>query len=73
MKWINVKEESPKGHGFYNVEIETEEGSQTHSMWFTDGQWYYDSTMWSSDESISSTSFYAEVTHWMPLPEPPKN
>ena len=71
MEWVKVSESLPIKNGFYNVYLETEEGNQIHSLWFTDGRWYFDSILWSSDESISSTSFFVDVIQWSELPEKP--
>ena len=61
-QWISVKDRLPKEDGFYNVYMngdiwgKPEEWAVT-SCGFYDGKW---------DEDA------ATISHWMPLPEPPK-
>lgn len=66
-KWIPVTERLPEHHGHYLVHIEGGEFSQVswEEIAFFDGKIF----MW---EHISS-EYPEDVTHWMPLPEPPES
>lgn len=77
--WISVKEILPKNSGKYLVWLGGIHGlafgKTTHIAW-----WYDGSGCWSfslntaielgKDSSINVKS--VDVTHWQPLPEPPK-
>jgi hypothetical protein len=83
-KWIPVTERLPEEHdsifkGLYGTKnwlpgmflktsgmvlasIEKKDGTRTvKAMYTKDGEWYMDNMPWAK-----------KVTHWMPLPEPPK-
>ena len=64
-KWIPVSERLPKETGEYIVVIEDVEKST--SLWYSvyRNGWYD----FNDDEYADP---YNNVTHWMPLPEPPK-
>lgn len=76
--WISVKERLPEYTRLYNVLCESDTGKITHSLWFKvsmdknkKSYWCFDSQC-NPVEGIFETSWYLEVTHWQPLPEPPK-
>lgn len=61
MEWISVEDEKPKADGNYLVFI-NKRGGIYEVAWF--------------DHEISyfwiAGAFASYITHWMPLPEPPK-
>jgi hypothetical protein len=65
MKWIPVTERLPKEHNFLAC---TDEGIVGEAfMMHGDFYWQEDCLDWDDSEPITEY-----VTHWMPLPEPPK-
>lgn len=66
-KWISVEDELPtyEKHGVYQLVWTRHEDSITDShitiAYESESEW------WTSEEQIEG------VTHWMPLPEPPKH
>lgn len=66
-KWISVKERLPETHedGSVDAALVTD-GDLIHMAYFSSGKWFY-----CSSGEMKENMFY-EVTHWMPLPEPPK-
>lgn len=68
-KWSDAKSNPPKKSGKYLVWIKCEKGT-----WAEEGDYAAEEAEWSHDRyhdgfAEVSTDF---VTHWMPLPEPPK-
>lgn len=64
MKWVSVKDREPRNEFKYpepDVLFFYPGGIKIGTQW-QDGQWY--------DDHIYSIE---GVTHWMPLPEPPKD
>lgn len=57
VEWIPVSERLPEKSGDYLVAVNNGAYRFTHKMYYHEGWWY---------------DFDCEVTHWMPLPEPPK-
>ncbi len=57
-KWISVKHELPKG--YFDVLCYTSTGCEIG--------WHGQDSCWYT----KGGSFMRDVTHWMPLPEPPK-
>ncbi|MCP4181435.1 MAG: DUF551 domain-containing protein [bacterium] len=72
-QWISVDDELPKENGFFNVKINTDEGDIIHSCWFDLDlkKWCYDNFL-AIGEPLYSMSWFANVTHWQPLPKEPK-
>jgi len=70
-EWIPVTERLPTGDDYMPC-YENYDGAV---LWYTNSGvmglgWYYDSTgNWSDTEDCSPLG---KVTHWMPLPQPPK-
>lgn len=64
--WISVKERLPM-----LMESVLFTGKNYYGTWFLAQRGYYDGTFWHSN---NNGTVYATtpVTHWMPLPEPPK-
>ena len=82
-KWRKFSEEKPKleeGVGeIFLVVVETESNTTPKGSYVTiaelcDGEWYNDVTGNEMEEYIEgSDNFYrSKVTHWMPLPQAPK-
>lgn len=68
-KWIPVSERLPKKHGRYLVAEPSyinESGYTIFTVWFDKEGGFYDSDPEWGDIPMEN------VTHWMPLPEPPK-
>lgn len=59
-KWISVEERLPDDHKRVLIAVQFENGISIHTTGFSGGAWYV--TLLDSEY----------VTHWMPLPEPPK-
>jgi len=63
MKWINVKDELPPNEteciGYFEQPYRGK--IKVNEVWFTNNKWYWD------------LDLIENITHWMPLPEPPKN
>lgn len=63
-QWIPVTERLPENTGRYLTgNIRANDEKCVFDLWFDCGEWYIDEN---DDE------FIYKVTHWMPLPEPPK-
>lgn len=60
LKWIHVTERLPER--FVYVLVMTDFGEAAVARLKGNGRWYIG---WDNDQ-------YAGITHWMPLPEPPK-
>ena len=65
-QWISVEERLPE-NGRYIAYVKKEHHGvykrDVFDLWYEDGDWYLDA---------HSVLFRGHVTHWMPLPEPPK-
>ena len=62
MEWIKISERLPEDIGHYLVYYkECDIGCIAWSFYNSLGQW-----------ASSYNTFYEDITHWMPLPEPPK-
>lgn len=64
MKWIDVKQELPQED--IDVLAYLEDGAQCRAL-VNDGEWFEHATT----GDYEMVNF--EVTHWMPLPDPPTN
>jgi len=65
-KWISVKDRLPElGTPVLFI------GKTIYRAWFSTQRGWYDGTFWrrNDGEAVYSTT---PVTHWMPLPKPPK-
>lgn len=63
-EWISVKDRLPERRGRYIVAVCNYIGKiDVFDLWFDYPEWYID-----EDDDL----YQFEVTHWMPLPEPPK-
>ncbi|MFA5234538.1 MAG: DUF551 domain-containing protein [Sulfurimonas sp.] len=60
MKWISVKKRLPKYDDDYLVYTPENSITPINVMWFD------------VEENHFTDSYYKEVTHWQPLPKPPK-
>ena len=64
MEWISVEERLPQATGKYLCAVKDKRGS----LWTSASVWSLEMKSWFGD--------YGEikniVTHWMPLPDPPK-
>ena len=64
-KWISVKERLPETDDFVIVAVLDERGDTPYQ--YTDFGWYLDAARcW-----IVNAEQRRDITHWMPLPEPP--
>lgn len=77
-KWISVKERLPEaGH---DVLVVTNKGEQVVATWHEDQQSFCPSLTFVSGYDcgiddipiVANHSYEESATHWMPLPEPPK-
>ena len=66
--WISVDDELPKEDGFYLCVI----GETIQSLFYNDGleEWY--EFYLTKEEHLDCEDLTKKVTHWMPLPAPPK-
>lgn len=68
-RWIPASERLPEEHNHYLVHIECKCDGELMSKW-TQVAWFCEKFYW---EHLHSEDVFKEtVTHWMPLPEPPK-
>jgi hypothetical protein len=67
MEWISVKDRLP--NNVYDVLVIGKgwDDMEWHRIYFLeDGEWY------TQDAELVSRMSQSKITHWMPLPEPPK-
>jgi hypothetical protein len=65
--WISVKERLPEIEALlYTTSGIIVLGDRYDNKWRVCGHWRHDGTNWISDLTDN------DITHWMPLPEPPK-
>ena len=62
-EWISVKERLPEESGMYIVTA-----NDGHAQRVSFVQWQKKNRMW----NLNGARSYWRVTHWMPMPEPPK-
>lgn len=67
VKWIPVEEKLPEKKGNYLVVFDCGHGAEVHEAFFFK---YFDSWEWY--DPVEEYQKY-DVTHWTPLPEPPKD
>ena len=66
-EWISVENGLPDEQGYYNVVTKT--GVVLEAWWFIDAkEWVFPN--YSDGKEVEEHN--PPVTHWMPLPEPPK-
>ena len=62
MEWISVEDRLPENEtqciGYFNHKWQVD--FRVNEVWFTNNRWYWD------------LDLIENITHWMPLPEPPK-
>ena len=68
-RWIPVTERLPEKAGHYIVFVELKRNGQKISAW-TQVTWFFGDFLLECPED--EERFVAAVTHWMPLPKPPK-
>lgn len=68
-RWIPVSERLPEKAGHYIVFVELKRNGQKISAW-TQVTWFFGDFLLECPED--EERFVAAVTHWQPLPEPPK-
>lgn len=56
-EWVSVKDRLPEQSGYYLC-----------TYVFDNHRFYYDRWFWESEKRFATTD---NITHWMPLPEPP--
>ena len=66
-KWISVEERLPDDRGNFITKIHCDNGDwiEVNTFDHTEKEWWHDAV----DRTVEATEF---VTHWMPIPEPPK-
>ena len=63
-EWISVKDRLPEENGRYlTANKRWDDKISVFDLWFDSGFWYIDG---------KDDVFDFEVTHWMPMPNPPK-
>jgi len=72
VKWISVKDKMPDAGKDVLVYIngddpEIDVSYHTFEVLHKENIWHY------GNQLMFETSWFQEVTHWMPLPEPPKD
>lgn len=66
-KWISVNERLPEAYDDGSVDaVLVTDGSFIHMAYFSGGKWRF-----CESGEMKEEMFYS-VTHWMPLPEPPR-
>ena len=65
-KWISVQDRLPEDAGGAVDAVLVTDGFLIHMAYFNHGTWYF-----CESGEMKEEMFY-NVTHWMPLPEPPK-
>jgi Protein of unknown function (DUF551). len=65
-EWISVKEGMPAECASVLV---SNEGGAVANMYYDDGKWFADGFL---SSKIPNIAYTGEITHWMPLPDPPK-
>ncbi|EFO2009324.1 DUF551 domain-containing protein, partial [Escherichia coli] len=60
--WISCSELMPKGY----ADVLVTDGEHVEVKWWDE------SGYWNSWTELNSDIFADEITHWMPLPEPPQ-
>lgn len=66
-KWISVNERLPEAYDDGSVDaVLVTDGSFIHMAYFSGGKWHF-----CESGEMKEKMFYS-VTHWMLLPEPPK-
>ncbi len=69
-RWISVEERLPEENGFYLVKVESPHIPVRAYEYKPDMGWDGNDRLWKGYDG--SYVFDHFVTHWMPLPEPPK-
>lgn len=67
-KWISVEERLPDDHGDFLTKIHCDnvDWIEVNTFDHTEEEWWH----YAGNRTVEATEF---VTHWMPLPEPPKD
>ena len=66
-RWISVEELLPEAHADGSVDAElVTDGEFIHMAYYAHGQWIF------CESGEMKGPMWNTVTHWMPLPEPPK-
>lgn len=63
MSWISVKKRLPKRYGWYLTYVNDEFNDGYKLLWFED----------ITNKFAYESSVEYKITHWQPLPKPPKN
>lgn len=66
-KWVSVEERLPDDRGDFITKIHCDNGDwiEVNTFDYMEKEWWHDAI----DHTVEATKF---VTHWMPIPEPPK-
>ena len=66
-RWISVEERLPEAHADGSVDAElVTDGEFIHMAYYAHGQWIF------CESGEMKEPMWNSVTHWMHLPEPPK-
>ena len=66
-RWISGEERRPEAHADGSVDAElVTDGEFIHMAYYAHGQWIF------CESGEMKGPMWNTVTHWMPLPEPPK-
>jgi hypothetical protein len=73
-KWISVKDKLPKADGEYIVYAQDENSPSGEGVWYDNvvvvATYFFGEWTW--HENGNEYDITDIVTHWMPLPEPPR-
>lgn len=65
--WISVKDRLPKSTRYDCYCFLVTDGDLIHMAYFVENEWMF------ADSGQAKNKMFYEVTHWMPLPEPPES
>lgn len=73
-EWISVEDKMPEAYGVYIVYVKDENSPYGEGIWYenivTLAEYAFDEWTW--DEHGNEYDITDIVTHWMPLPDPPR-
>jgi len=66
MEWISIEDRLPNEEDYYLVVWDYDEVEEVGEAFYSE-KWYF--PYYSNEKDVTEP----KVTHWMPLPKPPKN